>query len=50
MATLQIAAVDGVALHAALDPNGVDPRKIATQGVRLLIAARKEPKRKQRAR
>jgi AcrR family transcriptional regulator len=40
MATLQIAAVDGLAIHAVLHPKSVDHRTVAKQGSRLLVAAR----------
>ncbi len=41
MATLQIAAADGLAIHAVLYPDRVDPKAIGKQASRLLIAARK---------
>jgi AcrR family transcriptional regulator len=41
MATLLLAAADGVALHAAIDPDGVDAVAVGTQAVGLLLAARR---------
>ncbi len=39
MALLLIAAADGIALHAALDPGSVDHRAVASQAMQLLLAA-----------
>jgi AcrR family transcriptional regulator len=40
MATLLLAAADGIALHAALDPKAVDHHAVAGQALQLLMAAR----------
>lgn len=43
IAALLIATADGLALHAALDPHGVDPQAVAAQAIQLLLAARTPP-------
>lgn len=40
MAVLLVAAVDGLALHAALDPGGVDHHAVSAQALQLLLGAR----------
>ncbi len=40
MAVLLVAAADGIALHAALDPNGVDHHAVSAQALQLLLGAR----------
>jgi len=40
MATLLVSTADGIALHATLEPDAVDPAAVATQAVQLLLAAR----------
>jgi AcrR family transcriptional regulator len=40
MATLLVSTADGIALHAALEPDAVDPGALAAQAVQLLLAAR----------
>lgn len=40
LATLFIAAGDGIALHTALEPRAVDHHAIASQAMQLLLAAR----------
>jgi AcrR family transcriptional regulator len=39
MATLLVATGDGLALHAALEPNAVDPHAVAGQAMQLLLSA-----------
>lgn len=43
MATLLIASGNGLALHAAIDPGGVEPGAVAVQAMQLLLAARSSP-------
>jgi hypothetical protein len=40
MAALLLALADGIALHAALDPDAIDHQAIAVQVAQLLLAAR----------
>ena len=40
MATLLVSTADGIALHATLEPDTVDPSAVAAQAVQLLLAAR----------
>jgi AcrR family transcriptional regulator len=40
MATLLVSTADGIALHATLEPDAVDPTAVATQAVQLLLASR----------
>jgi hypothetical protein len=40
MATLLVSTADGIALHAALEPDAVDPGALAAQAVQLLLASR----------
>jgi AcrR family transcriptional regulator len=40
MATLLVSTADGIALHATLEPEAVDPMAVATQAVQLLLASR----------
>ncbi len=40
MAVLLVAAADGIALHAALDPGGVDHHAVSAQALQLLLGAR----------
>lgn len=40
MATLLVSTADGIALHATLEPDAVDPMAVATQAVQLLLASR----------
>jgi len=40
MATLLVSTADGIALHAALEPDAIDPNAVAAQAVQLLLAAR----------
>jgi len=40
MATLLVSTADGIALHATLEPDAVDPTAVAAQAVQLLLAAR----------
>jgi hypothetical protein len=40
MATLLVSTADGIALHAALEPDAVDPGALSAQAVQLLLAAR----------
>jgi hypothetical protein len=40
MATLLLALADGIALHAALNPEAIDHDAIAVQAAQLLLAAR----------
>ena len=42
MAMLLLAAADGIALHAALEPEGFDAGAVAAQAIQLLLAARSE--------
>ena len=39
MATLLLAAADGVALHAAMDPEAIDHHAVSSQAMQLLVAA-----------
>ena len=43
MATLLVATGDGIALHAAVEPNAIDHRAVAAQAVELLLSARSQP-------
>jgi len=43
MATLQISAADGLAIHATLDP-GMDHRAVADQAIKLLTALARSPR------
>ncbi|HEX9713226.1 MAG TPA: TetR/AcrR family transcriptional regulator [Actinomycetota bacterium] len=43
MASLQIAAADGIAIHAALDP-GMDHRAVAAQATKILTALARSPR------
>jgi len=40
MAMLLVSTADGIALHATLEPDAVDPTAVAAQAVQLLLAAR----------
>jgi AcrR family transcriptional regulator len=40
MATLLVSTADGIALHATLEPDAVDPTAVAAQAVQLLLASR----------
>jgi AcrR family transcriptional regulator len=42
MATLLVSTADGIALHAVLEPDAVDPSALAAQAVQLLLAARND--------
>ena len=42
MATLLVSTADGIALHAALEPDAVDPGALAAQAVQLLLASRND--------
>ena len=40
MAALLVSTADGIALHASLEPDAIDPSAVAAQAVQLLLAAR----------
>lgn len=40
MASLLMATADGIGLHAVLEPDSVDPERVAAQAVQILLAAR----------
>ena len=40
MATLLVSVADGIALHATLEPDALDPAAVAAQAVQLLLASR----------
>ena len=40
MAMLLIATADGLALHAAVEPDAVDPGAVAPQVIQMLLSAR----------
>ena len=40
MAALLVSTADGIALHASLEPDTIDPSAVAAQAVQLLLAAR----------
>jgi len=44
MATLLLATADGLALHAALDPESVDHRRVSAQAMQMLLSIAAEPK------
>lgn len=41
MAHLLVAMADGIALHAVLQPDAVDPQALVAQALTLLLAARR---------